>query len=148
MGELVVEFIGIQKISRLDVESIVAAAELKGRVLGIKIDLEEEDNPTPWKKLSNKSLAVIPSSELPEKLDLVVSNEIYIAKSSLSAPLKNKLIRMAAFQNPEFYKAQAMRLPVYDKPRIIGCAHDYSEHICLPNALWTHTLSCECIRAS
>ena len=46
--------------------------------------------------------------------------------------LRNRLIRLAAFQNPEFYKAQAMRLPIYDKPRIIACAEDHPKHIGLP----------------
>lgn len=48
----------------------------------------------------------------------------------------NRLIRIAAFQSPDFYKAQAMRLPVYDKPRIIGCARDYSHHIGLPKGCY------------
>jgi len=42
------------------------------------------------------------------------------------------LIRLAAFQNPEFYKAQAMRFPVWDKPRVIGCAENHPRHIALP----------------
>jgi superfamily II DNA or RNA helicase/very-short-patch-repair endonuclease len=42
------------------------------------------------------------------------------------------LIRLAAFQNPEFYKAQAMRLSTFDKPRIIACAEDHPQHIGLP----------------
>ena len=46
--------------------------------------------------------------------------------------LRNRLLRLAAFQNPEFYKAQAMRLPTYDKPRIICCAEDHPQHIGLP----------------
>ena len=46
--------------------------------------------------------------------------------------LRNRLIRLAAFQNPEFYKAQAMRLSTFDKPRIIACAEDYPQHIGLP----------------
>ena len=46
-----------------------------------------------------------------------------------SPGLRNRLLRLAAFQNPEFYKAQAMRLPTYDKPRIIACAEDYPKHI-------------------
>ena len=61
-----------------------------------------------------------------------MGNEIFIAKEALPPALLNRLIRIAAFQNPDFYKAQAMRLPVYDKPRIIGCARDYSHHIGLP----------------
>lgn len=47
-------------------------------------------------------------------------------------PLANRLIRLAAFQNPDFYKAQSMRLPVWNKPRIIGCAENYPKHIGLP----------------
>jgi len=46
--------------------------------------------------------------------------------------LANRLIRLAAFQNPEFYRAQAMRLSVWDKPRVIGCAENYPRHIALP----------------
>lgn len=44
----------------------------------------------------------------------------------------NRLIRLAAFQNPEFYIAQAMRLSTFGKPRIIACAENFSKHIGLP----------------
>jgi hypothetical protein len=69
---------------------------------------------------------------LPESLELVLGNQIYLAKDMLPPGLRNRLLRLAAFQNPEFYKSQAMRLPTYDKPRIIACAEDYSHHIGLP----------------
>ena len=42
------------------------------------------------------------------------------------------LVRLAAFQNPEFYRAQAMRLPTFDKPRIISCAELSPRHVGLP----------------
>ena len=38
--------------------------------------------------------------------------------------MQDQLIRLAAFENPEFYRAQAMRLPTYAKPRLICCAED------------------------
>lgn len=60
------------------------------------------------------------------------ANQLYIEKANLPAPLQNKIIRLAAFQNPEFYKAQAMRLPTFGKPRIIACAENYSQHIAIP----------------
>jgi superfamily II DNA or RNA helicase/very-short-patch-repair endonuclease len=63
---------------------------------------------------------------------LVLGNQIYIAKEGLHAGLRNRLLRLAAFQNPEFYKTQAMRLSTYDKPRVIGCAEDHPHHIGLP----------------
>ena len=31
-----------------------------------------------------------------------------------------------------FYKAQAMRMSVWDKPRVIGSAENYPQHIALP----------------
>ena len=69
---------------------------------------------------------------LPESLELTLGDQIYIAKDPLPPGLRNRLLRLAAFQNPEFYKAQAMRLPTYDKPRIIACAEDHARHIGLP----------------
>ena len=65
-------------------------------------------------------------------LELILGNEIYIAKDGLAPGLRNRLLRVAAFQNPEFYKTQAMRLPTYAKPRIIGCAEEHPQHISLP----------------
>jgi superfamily II DNA or RNA helicase len=44
----------------------------------------------------------------------------------------NRMIRVAAFQNPEFYKAQAMRLPTWDKPRVISCCEEFAQHLALP----------------
>jgi superfamily II RNA helicase len=44
----------------------------------------------------------------------------------------NRLLRLAAFQNPEFYKAQAMRLSTFGKPRIISCGQEFAKHVALP----------------
>jgi superfamily II DNA or RNA helicase/very-short-patch-repair endonuclease len=46
--------------------------------------------------------------------------------------LRNRLLRLAAFQNPDFYRAQSMRLPTYEKPKIVACAEDHPRHIGLP----------------
>ena len=69
---------------------------------------------------------------MPDSLELVLGNQIYIAKQGLNPGLRNRLLRLAAFQNPEFYKTQAMRLSTYDKPRVIACAEDHPQHIALP----------------
>lgn len=63
---------------------------------------------------------------------MVLGNQVYIAKDGLHPQLRTHLLRLAAFQNPEFYKAQAMRLSTYNKPRVIACAEDYPHHIGLP----------------
>lgn len=65
-------------------------------------------------------------------MKVTISNLVYVGKEGLSQSLVNRIIRVAAFQNPEFYKTQALRLPTFDKPRVIGCAEDYPRHIGLP----------------
>ena len=119
---------GIKKITRFEVEQLVNQAERKGDVVGIRLDIIEEKNRTRWKPLLPLPMIGI----LPKTVHLIISNDIFIEKESLSPPLLNRLIRIAAFQNPDFYKAQMMRLSVYDKPRIIACAREYSHHIGLP----------------
>jgi superfamily II DNA or RNA helicase len=57
---------------------------------------------------------------------------VYIEKKGLPQALMNRILRIAAFQNPEFYKAQAMRLSTFDKPRVIGCGEDVGKHLALP----------------
>ena len=39
---------------------------------------------------------------LPQALELVLGNQIYVEKEGLHPSLRNRLIRLAAFQNPEF----------------------------------------------
>jgi hypothetical protein len=63
---------------------------------------------------------------------IVLADQLYFEKNALPPPLRNRLIRVAAFQNPEFHRAQAMRLSTYGFPRIVSCAEEYPEHIALP----------------
>jgi len=62
----------------------------------------------------------------------VMSNLVYIEKKDLPSAMVDRLVRVAAFQNPEFYRAQAMRLSTYGKPRVISCGEVFPEHIGLP----------------
>ena len=57
---------------------------------------------------------------------------LYIEKKDLPSAMLNRLLRLGAFQNPEFYKAQAMRLPTFNKPRVIACGEELADHIALP----------------
>ncbi len=122
----------IRKIGQPEIEGLVRDAEGRGRIVGVRLSLPEDDD-APWTALPSRRRKEPPfTGPLPESMELVLGNEIYIAKDVLSPGLRNRLLRLAAFQNPEFYKAQAMRLPTYDKPRIIACGEDYPQHIGLP----------------
>jgi superfamily II DNA or RNA helicase len=50
----------------------------------------------------------------------------------LPSALINQIKRLAAFQNPEFYKKQSMRLSTALTPRVIACAEEFPQHIALP----------------
>ncbi len=69
---------------------------------------------------------------MPERVEVVLGNQVYIDRNVLPPALVNRLLRLAAFQNPEFYAAQAMRLPTFGKPRVISCAELFTKHIALP----------------
>jgi superfamily II DNA or RNA helicase len=90
----------------------------------------EEDLVTPWKRPTESSGKL--TAPLPTTIKATLANRIYVDKEGLPQPLANRIIRLAAFQNPEFYKAQALRLSVWDKPRVIGCAENFPRHIALP----------------
>ncbi len=121
----------VRKINLAAAEEVVRDAERRGRVVGVRIAPEEDAEP--WAMPPSRRRAEIPvAGPLPESIELTLGDQIYIAKDQLPPGLRNRLLRLAAFQNPEFYRAQAMRLPTYDKPRIIGCAEDLAQHIGIP----------------
>ena len=123
----------VRRISRARVEAMVREAEAKGRIVDVRVVLTDEEEYSPWTMPPSRrrtDTAIL--GPLPESVELVLADQIYIAKENLPPALRNRLIRLAAFQNPEFYRAQAMRLPTYDKPRIIHCAEDHPKHIALP----------------
>jgi superfamily II DNA or RNA helicase/very-short-patch-repair endonuclease len=127
-------FLGsVRRIDRARLEQIVEVAERRGRVLGVRRPPQDDGEEEPWTAPPSRRRKESPiAGEMPAGLDLVIGNQIYVAKDGLNPGLRNRLLRVAAFQNPEFYKAQAMRLSTYDKLRIIACADDHPHHIGLP----------------
>ena len=120
----------LDAIQRLP-EDAVRAFTLRlcqGDELGVlKID-EEDPQQKPWETGKVKLL----KTDFPREIEIVKANMLFVRKSGISQGALNRLKRLAAFKNPEFYKAQAMRMPTYDKPRIICCADDTAEYLCLP----------------
>ena len=117
----------IQPMDIKDIEPAIVCATGHTHPLDITF-VALEDEQQPWKNLGQQRL----SCPMPISLTVTLANQVYFDKSELPQALANRLIRLAAFQNPEFYKAQAMRMSVWNKPRIIGCADNYPKHIALP----------------
>ena len=123
----------VGKIGRAQTEELARNAERSGNVVGVRFPLAEEDEREPWTTPPSRRRKEPPITDaLPRSLELVLGNDIYIAREGLPPALRNRLLRVAAFQNPEFYRAQAMRLSTHDKPRVISCAEEHAHHIGIP----------------
>jgi superfamily II DNA or RNA helicase len=125
---------GIRRMNAEPVETLVREAMRTGSVVGVRISLTDQDDETePWtmppsKRRPPKAI----EGPFPERVEIVRSNLLYIEKGNLPSAMLNRLLRLAAFQNPEFYKAQAMRLFTFGKPRIISCGQEFAKHVALP----------------
>jgi len=119
----------IQPMPAHDIEPTILRATGSTHPLDVTF-IDDEDLKEPWKRSAPATRKL--AGAMPESLTVTLGNLVYFEKEQLPQALANRLIRLAAFQNPEFYKAQAMRMSVWDKPRVIGCAENYPNHIALP----------------
>jgi len=124
----------VQRVPRVLVERIVAEASRRGQVIGVRLSVTDEtEDEDPWTLPPSGRRAERPlRGPLPETIRAVLGNLLYLEKEGLSPQLMNRTLRLAAFQNPEFYSAQKMRLSTFGKPRVIGCAEEFSKHLALP----------------
>ena len=60
------------------------------------------------------------------------ANMLYIEKNDLPESLLNRVKRLAAFKNPVFYKAQALRFSTYQIPRIIDTSFEDQRYLGIP----------------
>lgn len=97
----------------------------KGGELGELVTNEDK----PWDIPKRVALSQV---DFPEMVEIVLANGIYINKTGMSQAALNKIKRLAAFKNPDFYKSQAMRLPTYNKPRVIDTSSETENYLCIP----------------
>jgi hypothetical protein len=125
----------LSTVRRMTLAEVTAIAEEAGRpeqVTRLRLPLDEEDD-EPWTKPPSRRRPEAPiAGPLPERIDAVLADQIYIQRGGLPAGLVNRLIRPAAFQKPAFYSAQGMRLSTFGIPRVIACAQLLAYHIALP----------------
>lgn len=124
---------GVARMSRKDIDSLVQDAAQKGRILGVRSIADDDYARRPWTlPPSGKKHDKPVNCSLPSEVLIILSNQVYVEKDGLPSSILNCLSRLAAFQNPEFYKAQAMRTSTFGKPRIISCAEELTHHLALP----------------
>jgi superfamily II DNA or RNA helicase len=127
----------LASIPRLETAVIAALAERALRddaELGVPpAEIAEEAYEAPWRRPSHKVQPRLDiAGPLPTVIRVVMSARLFVPKAELPSSLLNAIKRLAAFQNPEFYKKQSLRLSTASTPRIIACAEDFPLHVALP----------------
>jgi len=123
----------IIRMRSIDLDCIVREASARDAILAVPLSSDDEDSEEPWnRKPSGQSLDSSLKEPFTKKLSIVLGNMVYVPKSGFGSAALNKIMSLAAFQNPEFYQKQATRQSTYDTPRIICCAEDLPDHIALP----------------
>lgn len=80
----------------------------------------------------NPSLVAQSALGFPPLLHCIKSDRLYIPADGLPQKAQSQIKRLAAFANPQFYKAQAIRMPIWNIPRVICCAEYEDDWLCLP----------------
>jgi superfamily II DNA or RNA helicase len=109
----------------------------EGNGLGelVKAESEEEDSPKPWE--SKRPEIRLENQDFPDKLIIIEANRLYIPKKGVSQRALNRIKRLAAFSNPQFYKTQKMRMSTYDIPRIIYSLDETVDYLGIPRGCKT-----------
>ena len=122
---------GIRRLSEEEIAGLIPRLS-PGNELGA-LRKDDEEAKKPWETVRMR----LSGSDFPQEVRLVKANMLYVEKEGISQRGLNAIKRVAAFRNPEFYKAQALRLPTYDKPRVISCSEETETFLCLPRGCET-----------
>ena len=93
-------------------------------------EADEEESIKPWE--SKKQEVKLEYKDFPEQLPVVEANRLYIPKKDVSQRALNRIKRLAAFSNPQFYKTQKMRMSTYGIPRIIYSLDETKKYMGIP----------------
>jgi superfamily II DNA or RNA helicase len=116
----------VNRLSEEDVTTLTTKL-CHGNELGM-LKKDDEEVQRPWESKNTRLL----KSDFPGKVEVVRANRLFIPKTGISSKALNYLRRLAAFQNPEFYKTQAMRMSTHNIPRIIDCSDEAEAFLSLP----------------
>jgi superfamily II DNA or RNA helicase len=118
----------IRRLNETDINSYISQLS-SGNELGDLRQSEDEEG-KPWEK--SRINHRLTEEDFPDVVNIIRANMLYIDKNGFSQKALNVIKRLAAFKNPDFYKAQAMRLPTFAKPRVISLSDETSTYLQLP----------------
>jgi superfamily II DNA or RNA helicase len=125
----------VPRIDPTTVDRIARDATRTGQVVGVRWSetTDDDNDAAPWDRSpSRQPRTVRLTGPLPKVVRSVLAQRLFVEKAGLATPHLNQINRLAAFQNPEFYKKQRLRLSTALTPRVIACAENLPEHVPLP----------------
>jgi hypothetical protein len=125
--------VSLKRLSPLEVQAITDRAVRKGQVIGLKLPSDADEEQAPWERSPSGRLPEQRiKGKLPKKIKAVFAQRIFVETKGIPSELLNRIKRLAAFQNPEFFKKQKMRLSTHNTPRVISCFEELPGHVALP----------------
>lgn len=123
----------IERVTQASLVELVDQAARESRILGVRLSEDLEEPSPPWEHTPPTASLVLKLSEpMPSEVRVVESQQLFVEKTGLPAALLTAIARLAAFQNPEFYKRQSLRLSTALAPRVISCAENLPDYLALP----------------
>lgn len=93
-------------------------------------EIWKQDGEKPWDKIGD-----FYKCDVNGKMQITLADGIYIFTENLAPRIQNRIRELAAFQNPAFYKNQAMGLSNFANSRYIYLGRDEGEYIRIPRGL-------------
>ena len=116
----------IEKLSEVGIAGLIPMLSPGSELGALRKDDEEAEKPWETKRIRWSG------SDFSEEVRLIKANMLYVEKAGIPQRGLNALKRLAAFRNPEFYKAQAQRRLTYGEPPILSCSEETPAYLCLP----------------
>ena len=82
---------------------------------------------TPW-----ENSAGFESSDTKGPVRIVLADKVYVDKTGIKPRLQNKIRRLAAYNNPEYFRNQGMGISTFGIPRIVYSGEDTEQFIVIP----------------
>lgn len=119
---------GVHRFSEKEIDQQIMTLSEETE-LGELSDFSESEQKKPWEREKKVTFGL---DDFPQTLTVTLSNGIFVPIQGISQRALNKMKRLAAFSNPDFYKKQAMRFSTWGTPRIIDCHQEHNGYIQLP----------------
>lgn len=123
------QWVYLSSIKRLDKEQVNSLlSKLHTSPLGTLRPEDEGQNSKPWQHQQ----AEIKPEDVPYCTEIILADRVYIPVQHFSNRAQNQLKRIAAFRNPQYYRNQSMRMPVWNIPRFICCTEYQGDYLAFP----------------